>query len=425
MNSSSSISCSENKKSHQVNSVASKSKVCKVRTKQTLEKISDSTTSVATSMTKKTKHTKYKNNTIDNVSSTVSSFQIFIDQPNTNSSSSNESLIESNAINLSKKINVSDYERNMNGAPASDIFDVKLLTDEELKPFESNIIVNEKIHHCCSLYEISTVWADKYVCIEDMRRIVLYHYQSLSLQQSLNILYKGIQEVESLRSSSARNALFLLNSVVNNMTDVLNHENSLSKLLSCLFGRIGSGPKFLCDTASSAVHNIVNRVKNVQLALDNILMYSDNKNTDVLACVYSASVSGLLRFNISDFTNTIQMKTIIQFMHKGLTSKSIQAKNNCRQAFLHIHSILSSNDEFNQFLESFLIPFQVQEILKSINSPSTVLKSVSSTSIKLNKIDNSKTRPSLKDRIQQFNVMKQSSIPPTNSIFLEENEVEI
>jgi hypothetical protein len=83
------------------------------------------------------------------------------------SSSSNNSR-----VGFKKTIEISVEEKAMKGAPEGDLFDVRLLSDEEILP-SSN-----PQYECRELVEkhrTLTTWADLYAAVEGFRRMALHH----------------------------------------------------------------------------------------------------------------------------------------------------------------------------------------------------------------------------------------------------------
>jgi hypothetical protein len=118
---------------------------------------------------------------------------------------SKETLVKN--IIETKKLNISENEMNMNGAPAGDLYDVQVLSDLELISFESQDMAVSAFETACALKKesLSASWADLFSVVEVIRRIAVHHPDILLSSEFLQITVDAAVEASSsLRSSTIR-----------------------------------------------------------------------------------------------------------------------------------------------------------------------------------------------------------------------------
>ena len=176
-----------------------------------------------------------------------------------------------------KKMEISESELSMNGAPEGDLYDVQILNDTELFAFDSPEMAEAAFQTACSLKKDSSSWADLFSVVEVIRRLALHHQKELL---SSDLLGEGvdsaIEAVISLRSSTIRNGILCLKALA--AIDKMNSEY-ICRIVATLMGRTSGGPRFICDTATSAVEETIALLP-PQLSIDALTSSTLLKNSD-------------------------------------------------------------------------------------------------------------------------------------------------
>jgi hypothetical protein len=284
-----------------------------------------------------------------------------------------------------KRISLSREEKDMNGAPEGEIFEVKFTPDELLPPFEDSAISsvidslsqpNERL--------VQYSWHERYDLVELSRRLV-YHHSTLISPSSIPALFElALLSINSLRSAEVRNAIFsILNLLVKCNLPNSYPTSSSSRAFGALLGRTASSPKFLSDLALSAVNQICDSLPPV-LAIQHILLNIHlkhatifnnmilllNKTTMKLDKTQIAESSPILPVNdaggadklgeeaVGDQSGTLLSQLIVA-LYDGLSSKKAEGKIAARLALAFINSDLL--DE-NTLLDSFLTSEQMKVV---------------------------------------------------------------
>ena len=176
-----------------------------------------------------------------------------------------------------KKMQISDTELSMNGAPEGDLYDVQILNDSELFAFDSAEMAEAAFQTACSLKKDSSSWADLFSVVEVIRRLALHHQPVLLSSELLGEgIDSAIEAVVSLRSSTIRNGILCLKALA--AIDKMNAEY-ICRIVATLMGRTSGGPRFICDTATSAVEETV-ALLSPQLSIDALTSSTLLKNSD-------------------------------------------------------------------------------------------------------------------------------------------------
>lgn len=338
-----------------------------------------------------------------------------------------------NTISISKKkLKLSDEEKNMNGAPTGDIFEVVVLDDDDIKPLNSNASTINSFDSNGSTTAVNTIlkkeildilklscdknlsnittWADKYEAIELIRRIILHHYNNMNYEMNLNIentnndnklsdqellvymeliIKATINAVESLRSGIIRNGLLLANSLMKNCVSILN-ENQLILLISTLFNRMSSGPRFIVESTDQILTNAlsIEIISSPILAIKSILLSTNHRHVDVASKAFillsdrclSLSLNELSKF-ITENQSQIQsvdnlfFNNLIEALSRGLSSKRPLAREHTRNALSHLNKLIG-DEIFLKLINCILInKFKVDEIIREISKTSNINQS--------------------------------------------------
>ena len=156
--------------------------------------------------------------------------------------SSNIFLSSSSSLGLSqtKKLEMTDAEKAMDGAPQGEIFDVTVAYDENIAP-SNNPDEEIKLALAC-LGDIDAAWADKHSAVESMRRLMLHHSSDIVNTPGCIavIISAAVDAVASLRSSTSRNAILCLNQFIESHERFEISNEQLSVIINALMNRTGT-----------------------------------------------------------------------------------------------------------------------------------------------------------------------------------------
>lgn len=345
-------------------------------------------------------------------------FEIFNDEVQIQS-------IPSETTSLTRKLVIDDEEKSLVGAPESDIYDLKLLTDNELKLTNRNIEENKIISRYHEQYfNDSIVWAEKYSIIEEMRAIMKFSCNKVTSESIFKILEVAVKEMESLRSSSVRNSLFLIDSLVISHHNLLSNSSEVSsKLLLTLLGRI-SGPKFLSEEVSRVVDTLIRSIEpeiGVDILLPHI-SHDSKRNSDVAALTLKSFFVILSRISSYQFHMLTEHSgsILVTGLFKTLThSKSVSAKNHAKQCFQRIEYLYGNSGDFDKLLYTHLSEYQVGEVKAAVQGKASAssladvenhINRSTSSSIIVKKAEvGGPVRQSLKERMKEFRQGKQET----------------
>lgn len=220
-----------------------------------------------------------------------------------------------------KVIVIGEQERSMDGAPEGELFDVVLKEDIELQPFDSHEISQDtlnKIMKNANNTDIS--WADNFEIIEWIRRIALFHNNSLNEFNIVTIIQLVIDNICSLRSSCVRNALLCSKALL----CCCNYDSIMKpyshSLLVALLNRVSVGPKFVSKIADTCITTSIACFRNESLTNPNsnsnsnsnsYLAYNDINNSSVQAPTPSEAVDTSRMELISKLTPIDTMELLL------------------------------------------------------------------------------------------------------------------
>lgn len=283
----------------------------------------------------------------------------------------------------------------MCGAPEGELYDVTLLQDDEITPYEPNDnVINEltmlisksglynEIHSNPSdKTDSNGTWADKYALVEFIRRILLHHADSLVIEFQkqynhndskvdnenplmITITDASVDAIQSLRSSTVRNGVLCARAIINSYFKLQWSEGQLLRIVIELVNRTTVGPRFICEQAGevlAAMITILPPLLSIQLLVPSI----GHKNADACSKVYSLIAESSLKLTeivyqpLSLLPSTCTINKLIDALSKGLNAKRPQARDLCRKAFRHIQVIMVINYNYHNisFLHSLLLGY--------------------------------------------------------------------
>jgi hypothetical protein len=182
-----------------------------------------------------------------------------------------------------KKIKLSQDEKHLNGAPEGDIYDITVLSDENLSPLASPEGEWETVAEI--LTSSTSTWAENHAAIETIRRISIHHQELLNGEHILLALSEATKATGSLRSCICRNGILCLQSLYrlpffSNLLQGSNKENFFESI-SILMNKSVNGPKFICATALVALEIGVERTP-VSLLCPTLQPLTLHKNAEIV-----------------------------------------------------------------------------------------------------------------------------------------------
>jgi len=278
-----------------------------------------------------------------------------------------------------KKIQISQDEKLMSGAPEGDLFDMVVFEDSELWPFASNDEATEEFAKCIKIHDESTVWADQYESVVVVRRVVLHHASILnsSLPMLLEASKAIIAGVESLRSCRVRSGIMGLRTLLRNcgptLSTMLTAEGDpCAAVVTSLLTKTGGGPKFISELAlNSLLQEAVAGVPPLEL-IRCLFPSITHRNPDIGASAIYASVECLGKIDpvvLSDAsTEGVQtMRETVQGLAQGLNAKRPKAKDSAKTALRTLCSAVG-DAHFECLLKTHLSESQIGEVTRALGS---------------------------------------------------------
>lgn len=181
------------------------------------------------------------------------------------------------ADKLVKVIALNAAEKAMNGAPDGDLYEVTVTEDEDLPAFSSSEAASQAAAQALEAYSsAAAVWAHRFEAVLTYRRLIVQFHPSASPSSSaLPEAATGhiLEELASLRSTSAKNALLAVQRLLPSADD-----STAVRLLLGLGNRLFmSGPKFLGDLVFGILHKSSSTIRPCQfLCLRALLVKGKN-----------------------------------------------------------------------------------------------------------------------------------------------------
>ena len=300
------------------------------------------------------------------------------------------------------KIAMSHEEKTMNGAPEGDLYDIKVLQDEELAPLEaaSSEVIAQLSTILASSSQPSATWADKYATVEMIRRVIIFHSQAMQLDIVIFTasLEAAIQAIESLRSCSVRNGISCLRNMVMHCPIVLDSEYAGS-LLEALMNRSATGPKFICESASEVIMATAAKMLPCVLvgALNALTLHRNSEISNLAHYLVAQSV-----LKAAQDAQSLNLSPLLAVLCRGLSSKRPNGRESSRMALLQLQAVLGEAS-FQQIAAGALTAEQIADMqieFKKAAIAST--PSASSSSSSFFPFSSSSSRPSSASRLNDL-----------------------
>eukprot|EP01032_Pedospumella_encystans_P008676 gene8676-10270_t len=281
-----------------------------------------------------------------------------------------------------KKIQISQDEKMMSGAPEGDLFDMVVFEDSELWPYASELEAREEFVKGCKVHDESSVWADQYESVVVIRRVVLHHAEILNANKAmlLEASKAVIAGVESLRSCRVRSGIMGLRTLLRNcgatLSTMQTAENDIcAAVVTSLLTKTGGGPKFISELAlNSLLQEAVAGVPPLEL-IRCLFPSIAHRNPDIGASAIYASAECLRKLDhtvLSDSTvkGIEVMKETIQGLAQALNAKRPKAKECAKTALRSLYTAVG-DAHFQNLLKTHTSESQQSEVTRAVATSST------------------------------------------------------
>ena len=251
------------------------------------------------------------------------------------------------------KIVISEKERVMSGAPQSEIYNVQVLTDEQLDILDI-ISINQVLGKITKQYKSSTIdvdgqWFQEFDLVENIRRLVKHHSDRIESSKLPSLADIIIKPIGSLRSVAAKNGILAMQSFLTRYSDSLSHER-FAHCLSVVITKTSNSPKFLSDIATEAAHHVCEATADETVArsllplLDHIHPNVIN-TTLLLLCRLTCTLE-----NSDTDTSPSFLPMLSAGLCVGLQSKKVDVKRRVYEALAHLINNISDVTAFETHL---------------------------------------------------------------------------
>jgi len=289
-------------------------------------------------------------------------------------------IVSANKVSICKKLDLSEAEKAMDGAPQGEIFDVSVLQDFSLVP---SACPEEELDQALKLLlEPAASWAEKHSAIESMRRLMLHNSSLISSRLDVIdiVVTASVDYISSLRSSTAYNSILCISLILENKEKFQLSDENINTSLTSLMQRTVAGPKFVIDSAYSTIKRSVLHLS-FSLLFHILRPFSVHKNADTVSRAYAAlshnALSTEQHASFNEFVVENQL-VVITFFAEGLTSKKTEGKTHSRKVLLAIQKLLDL-DAFSSCVAKIEAPMIRAVVQKEILKPSSSFSNLSTT----------------------------------------------
>ena len=290
-----------------------------------------------------------------------------------------------------KKVKLSKDELEMNGVPAGDIFDIKVLFDNELVSLAHPKFQMDSA--LSVLNKISSTWAERYGAIEVMRRSTLFSPVLVTSQIIGETVSALIVELDSLRSCTIRNSVLCLKSVLNLpqcQEWIISGEKALiyDEIIGKLLLKSCSGPKFLCKIILEVLLLGSKELPFSRLSAV-LLSLSNHKNPEVCNQIYIIACTNFLR-QMNRMVTENDERTVensLRLFQRGITSVKPEGRDMARKA-LKEYADRIGLETFNKEILLFFSVDQCKEIDRELKKVTIKSKSKARVPLRLLKSSN-------------------------------------
>lgn len=242
-------------------------------------------------------------------------------------------------------IKLSDEEKNMDGAPEGDLYQIDIIEESNLLKYENSQKLQKAVTTISKLSDSSNssgdlTWFERCTLIEIFRRLNKFHSSDVHESVYLSIQSVIIAALCSLRSVEVRCAVLGLQSLLTNSYTLLTQKDITDNILA-LLNRSCTGPKFLCELSYAALVSICSSIP-PELSINSLLESYDNLKNAQSATYALIIMSDCTQLLVG--SNTAHLFLLPALIHlfsdKGMSSKKAEGRNASKNALLFIKSNL-------------------------------------------------------------------------------------
>lgn len=302
-----------------------------------------------------------------------------------------------------KKIQISQDEKLMSGAPEGDLFDMVVFEDAELWPFANDQEAHDEFVKSCQVHKNSTIWADQYESVVIIRRVLLHHTDviqnnSLYLTDAVTFAVEG---VEALRSCRVRSGIMCLRALLSKCGAVLSSTTTtntassssssttspkhthIHAIIHSLLTKTGSGPKFIVELAlNTLLHEGVANLESFAL-ISCLLPAISHKNPELAASAILTLINSVKKIDREvlgscDEMHVRSLRDTVISLTTALNAKRPKAKEEARNT-LNIMLNTTGDTQFRALLSMHLTETQTNEVMRTLAGPAATPRANTST----------------------------------------------
>lgn len=265
------------------------------------------------------------------------------------------------------KIELSEEELRMDGAPSGDIFSVEVVSDEHLPALEDPDAFFDTIP---PFHWKDAPWPDQFRFIEKIRCVLKHHLSDFKEDYIPKTISCLVDSLESLRSSTIKNALKASSSLI---LSIDLKQRDLNKIVHAICLKTSGCPKFIIEQAVETLQSSFHRSDPLKVILA-LLEATAHKNADVISYAHVMMRMQVERLDLSEETNLSQVfdPSFYGFTHSlclGLNGKKVPGKEACRAALRYMHAELGT-ERFKKLVSQCgsLSPSQLKLVDKEVTS---------------------------------------------------------
>jgi hypothetical protein len=278
------------------------------------------------------------------------------------------------------RLEISKEEQEMNGAPEGDLFEVTVLTDDELLRIESDdeaSVIVAALLDGTSL-SASATWADKFEAITNIRRLLKSIGSKVIKSDTIATSMCAVvgEGLESLRSTNVRNALLCMRSLLACLKELDSTipRDSVVPLLQSLIRRCHTGARFISEQALAVSREVA---PNLPLGVVVVATESlfGHKNADVSKRAYVIVCEAMASASVQDLMPL--ESTLVVVLKDGLKSKSPEVRSLCKQR-LRACAERHGQEAFSSLLDKIMTSIDAATVKREIATTATAVSSIAS-----------------------------------------------
>ncbi len=247
------------------------------------------------------------------------------------------------------RIVISEEESGMIGAPEGDLYDARVLTDQEISPDMSFDV--DTLRSTIAKGGENLSWAHAFETVTQFRVMLVNSPTTAFTQSDEDSLSRFIVfAVDSLRSTMVKNGLYAAKQYLVRFNCNDDSAMHLVPLIQCVIKRCHSGAKFLCDIAHEIYFQLGSHI-HLAVLISVCKDLNTNRNAEILkksfALVYSSMISS------PPSNESACVDDLIRYFASGLRSKVPEARSTSRSGMKFVKQSLGE-EGFSSFIARLL-----------------------------------------------------------------------